>query len=178
MTNYVYVVESLDGYIADKNRTVSWLKQIENPKNDDYGFADFMEKIDVVVMGANTFKEILEFDIWAYNKPVCILSYDKNIIPEELKDKAFQMSGDILEIYEELQDKGFKNFYIDGAEVIQSFLKHNLIDEMYITRAPMLLGGGISLFKYLEKQITFEFLGSEVFQNSLVKNHYALKKEF
>lgn len=177
MTNYVYVAESLDGYIADKNRSVKWLDEFNQQadENSDYGFSDFMDKVDIVIMGSNTYEEVVSLGFWPYKKPVCVLS-NSDIIKEEFKDKAFTMSGDILDIYKDLQSKGYKDFYVDGGMVIQSFLKHDLIDEMYITKVPTLLGGGISLFSYLEKQISFKFSSSEVFNNSLVKNHYVRKE--
>ena len=178
MTNYVYVAESLDGYIADKNRSINWLREFNEQaeeENNDYGFSDFMDKIDVVVMGSNTFEEVMAIGIWPYAKPVCVLSTQNNLIPEELEGKAFTRSGDVLEIYNDLKKEGYENFYIDGGTVIQGFLQHDLIDEMYITKVPTLLGGGISLFSYLQKQITFKFCSSEVFNNSLVKNHYIRK---
>lgn len=178
MTNYVYVAESLDGYIADKNRSVNWLREFNEQaeeENNDYGFSEFMNKVDIVVMGSNTFEEVLDIGIWPYEKPVCVLSTNANLVPEELRGKAFVRSGDVLDIYNDLKAEGYDHFYIDGGTVIQSFLKYDLIDEMYITKVPTLLGGGISLFSFLEKQITFKFCSSEVFNNSLVKNHYIRK---
>ena len=39
-----------------------------------------------------------------------------------------------------LNSKGYKNLYVDGGKVIQSFLKEDLIDEMIIYVAPVLMG--------------------------------------
>lgn len=54
MPNVVYITTSLDGFIADKNSQIDWLHEIPNPEGYDFGFADFMNQIDALVMGRNT----------------------------------------------------------------------------------------------------------------------------
>ena len=51
MTNTVYIATSLDGYIADENGGLDWLHSIPNPEGSDFGFAEFMDRIDALVMG-------------------------------------------------------------------------------------------------------------------------------
>ena len=55
MSNIVFIATSLDGYIADKDGGLDWLQSIPNPENLDMGWVDFIERIDAVVMGRNTF---------------------------------------------------------------------------------------------------------------------------
>jgi dihydrofolate reductase len=38
----------------------------------------------------------------------------------------------ISEILSEMHAQGYKNLYIDGGKVIQSFLKEDLIEALYI----------------------------------------------
>jgi dihydrofolate reductase len=56
MGNIVYIATSLDGFIAKKNGSIDWLNEIPNPGGSDYGFNDFMENIDAIVMGRHTFE--------------------------------------------------------------------------------------------------------------------------
>ncbi len=62
MANIVYIATSLDGYIADKNGGTNWLHTIPNPNQDDFGFSDFIHRIDALVMGRNTFEAVCGFD--------------------------------------------------------------------------------------------------------------------
>jgi dihydrofolate reductase len=62
--------------------------------------------------------------------------------------------------------------YIDGGVTIQGFLKQELIDELVITRVPILLGEGIPLFGGLTKEQKYEHLKTEVFNNFLVRSFY------
>ncbi|MCJ7716323.1 MAG: dihydrofolate reductase family protein, partial [Anaerolineales bacterium] len=66
MANIVYIATSLDGFIARKDGSIDWLMDIPNPDNSDYGFSAFMERIDGIIMGRNTFETVLSFGQWPY----------------------------------------------------------------------------------------------------------------
>ena len=175
MKNIVYIAQSLDGYIAGKNEELDWLDEIENPEQNDLGWSDFMSSIDALLMGKNTFKKITSFGVWPYEKPVFVLSNSLNTVPSGFEGKVELIKGDLKAILERVHKKGYKNLYIDGGKLIQSFLKEDMIDEMVITTIPTLLGGGISLFGDLEKPIRFKVKSSELLLNQIVKTHYILK---
>jgi dihydrofolate reductase len=66
MPNYLYIAASIDGFIADKNGGIDWLTQIPNTGKSDYGFSEFMKKIDGIIMGRKTFEKVLSFNEWVY----------------------------------------------------------------------------------------------------------------
>ena len=172
----IYIATSLDGFIATKEGSVDFLNEIDNPTNDDFGFFKFMESIDALIMGKNTFDFVAQYaDDWIYTKPVYVLSSTLKEIPNVLKGKAFLVNSDIETLLSNLLNKGMNNFYIDGGKMIQSFLKKDLIDEMTITQIPTLLGEGIPLFGNCEIK-KFELIKSEVLINQLVKSHYQIKR--
>ena len=177
MANYVYIAASLDGYIASENGGLDWLMNIPNPGNSDFGFNDFMNSIDGIVMGRNTFEQVLSFGKWPYTKNVFVLSNTLKEIPKELSDKAEIINGDITEIILNLNRRGFKNLYIDGGKTIQSFLQMDLIDEMIITRVPVLLGSGIPLFGSLDTSISFRVVKTEKLNEYLLKNYFKRVRE-
>ena len=173
MPNTVYIATSLDGYIATKEGDIDWLHSIPNPDNSDCGFGDFMSGIDALVMGRNTFEKVCSFDCpWPYSKPVFVLSKSLKQIPERFRDKAELITGSPEEICHSLRQKGFNHLYIDGGLTIQSFLQADLIDNLIITRLPIVLGDGIALFGPLTEPLDFEHLQTEVLLNALVKSHY------
>ena len=75
-----------------------------------------------------------------------------------------------------IHQKGHHSLYIDGGQVIQSFLKEDLIDEMILTTIPILLGGGHSLFGDLDKAMAFDLVKSEVFLDAIVQSSYKRKR--
>lgn len=172
MTNYVYIATSLDGFIATKDGGIDWLTGIPNPENSDYGFAEFMRGIDAIVMGRNTFQTVMSFNSWPYQKPVFVLSNTLKTLPGVIACKAEIIEGNPREVVKLLRDRGFNNLYIDGGRTIQGFLAEDLIDEMIITRVPVLLGDGIPLFGKLSKLIKFSHIRTEIIGQGMVKNHY------
>ena len=178
MSNIVYIATSIDGYIADKEGGLDWLHAIPNPDNLDLGFGDFINRIDAIVMGRKTFDTVCGFDCdWPYFKPVFILSNSLISVPSGYEEKAELISGPLQEVVSAINQKGYKELYIDGGATIQNFLHEDLIDEMIITTIPILLGGGISLFGELSEQMTLEHVKTEVILNSMVQSHYHRSKD-
>ncbi|HOF34751.1 MAG TPA: dihydrofolate reductase family protein [Spirochaetota bacterium] len=172
MANLVYIATSIDGYIATKDNGLDWLNNIPVIEDNDYGFADFLNRIDCILMGTNTFEKVLSFSKWPYFKKVFVMSNSLKEIPENISDKAEIVSGNINEIIHNLKRLGYQNLYVDGGKVIQSFLQLNLIDELIITRVPILLGDGIPLFGHISEPIIFSKVKTEIYSNGLVTNHY------
>jgi dihydrofolate reductase len=169
--NYIYIATSLDGFIARPDGGLDWLLKLDDP-DDDYGFADFIDKIDAIVMGRKTFETVLNFDKWPYKKPIFVLSTTIQTVPNKLHGKVEVLSGDPKVIVEELNSRGFENLYIDGGQTIQRFFNEDLIHEMIITTASVILGSGIPLFKGLSGDIKFKCKKVEILNPYLVKHYY------
>jgi dihydrofolate reductase len=174
--NYVYVAASIDGYIAKSDGDIDWLHEQPNPNNDDYGYSNFIENIDALIMGRHTYEKVRTFGEWHYEKKVFVLSSVLKQVPDELAGKVEFISGSPKEILAHVNSLGFNNLYIDGGKVIQSFLAGDLIDELIITRIPILLGGGLPLFGELDNPLKFTHKSTEVYDNALVKSHFVRAK--
>jgi dihydrofolate reductase len=177
MTNYVYIATSLDGFIAASDGGLDWLEEIPNPDKSDFGYAGFMSGIDAIVMGRKTFEKVLTFGVWPYDKPVYVPSKSKISIPKELEDKVEIITGNPMKLVDQLKEKGHQNLYIDGGVTIQGFLEDDLIDEMIITRVPVLLGNGVPLFDKLTQRLNFSHMRTEILNEALVKSHYKRVRE-
>ena len=176
MSNIVYIATSLDGYIADTDGGIDWLNAIPNPEQSDLGYAGFISGIDALVMGRNTFDKVSGFDCpWPYTKPVFLLSNTMRSIPDEYKDKVHLVAGELKDVVAKLNRQGYENLYIDGGITIQNFLAQDLIDELIITRIPVVLGGGLPLFGTTEQKLWFEHVNTEVMLDALVQSHYRRK---
>ncbi len=176
MVNYVYVATSLDGFIAAYDGGLDWLEEIPNPEKDDFGYAKFMSGIDALLMGRKTFDKVLTFGSWPYSKPVFVLSRSNIKVPKELVGKVEFVNGEPIAVVDQLKEMGHQNLYIDGGVTIQNFLEADLIDEMIITRVPVLLGDGIPLFGKLSQRLKFSHKKTEVLGNTLVKTYYTRRK--
>jgi dihydrofolate reductase len=172
VTTYVYIASSLDDYIAGLGGSLDFLNEIPNPTQSDYGFAEFMRQVDAVVMGRNTFDTVLGFAAWPYSIPVFVLSHSLNALPENTAGKADLIRGEPAEVVQILDGRGFHNLYVDGGRTIQGFLEADLIDELVITRVPILLGGGVPLFGRLPREMKFRLVSTERLNETLVKSRY------
>jgi len=179
MWSKVFIAKSLDGYIAGPNGEIDWLdpKPDENKPEDasgeDMGFGALMEEVDAIVMGRVTFEFVRDYDgAWPYLKPLYVLSNSLSEVPERLQDKVTLVLGSLSEALEKIHQNGHLKLYVDGGQVIHSFMKEDLIDEMFITTVPVVLGGGIPLFRDLPTRLEFQHVKSESFFGFYVQDHY------
>ncbi len=177
MPNIVYIATSMDGYIADRNGGLEWLSSVPNPGGLDFGWKDFMNRIDALIMGRVTFETVLGFNGgWPYNKPVFVISNTLKTISSELTGKVEIIRGPLEDSVEKLNNMGYENIYVDGGKTTQNFLRAGLIDELIITTIPVLLGGGTPLFGKLPDKIHLRHVKTEIFLNAIIQSHYKIMK--
>lgn len=171
MRTTAYIGTSLDGFIARKKGEIDWLIQFESPEINQ-SFSKFIINIDAIVMGRGTFEKILTFPSWPYLQKVFVLSTKIKEIPNNLREKVTVLSMDPKELLLYLSNKGYSKLYVDGGKVIQNFLNNNLLDELIITRVPVLIGEGIPLFGWLDHDISFSHMQTNIFSTGLVMSRY------
>lgn len=114
-------------------------------------------------------------DAWAYgDTKIVVLSCTLKESPLSMKGKVEMYSGDLLELTRKLERDEFTHAYIDGGKTIQSFLDLKLIDEMTITRVPVILGEGKPLFGKTTQNIKLENAAATVFPNDFVQVRYTV----
>lgn len=166
----VYIACSLDGYIAKPNDDLSFLSVVEQ-EGEDYGYHDFIATVDTVIMGRKTYD-------WVMRQVSEFPHADKEayIITRTERPAVGKISfyvGDIKELIQHLKQKEGKNIFVDGgAEVIHALLQEDLIDAFYISIIPILLGGGVRLFKEGFKDQALQLHHVKHFKTGLVQLHY------
>jgi dihydrofolate reductase len=81
----VFIATSLDGFISRTDGRIDWLDQANRqvPQGEDFGYARFMSGVDGIVMGRNTFEQVLSFGKWPYGAtPLVVLSHRLKSLPE------------------------------------------------------------------------------------------------
>lgn len=180
----VYIATSLDGYIARENHSLDWLPGAgsetetgnDEQGHEDFGYADFMNSVDTLVMGKNTFNTVLSLaQHWPYeNKQVIVLSTQLKQIPDHLANTVKVKNIPPKQLITELQTSGSQHIYLDGGKTIQAFLNAGLVNDLILTRIPILIGSGIPLFGKLEQDIKLQHLSSKSYENGLVQSHYKI----
>lgn len=149
MRKVLVVAQSLDGYIAQGREQIStaWTS-----KEDRKWFGQISRQLGVLIMGAVTYRTIgralPERKIVVLNQPG-----ELQELPEleswqaDEKTAVYRTDGrDIPTVLTSLENLGVETVAIcGGARVYHGFLAQKLVDEMYVTIEPVLLGGGIKL---------------------------------
>ncbi|MDQ3098234.1 MAG: dihydrofolate reductase family protein [bacterium] len=73
--------------------------------------------------------------------------------------------------------KGFTELLIIGGGIVNSaFLKENLIDEIFLSIHPTVLGDGIKLFSSCEITASLKLLDYKQLKDDLIQLHYLVNK--
>ncbi|HDT0680995.1 TPA: dihydrofolate reductase family protein [Enterobacter asburiae] len=139
VTTHVFIAVSLDGYIARQNDDIDWLLQRDDP-TEDHGYEAFIADKEWIVMGRGSYEKVLTFDAWPYDRPVLVLSRQLagTPVPEALKGKVQFSCRTPKEVLDDLAAQNVHRVYLDGGQVIQSFLREGLVADMVITTVPVL----------------------------------------
>lgn len=143
----LYIAVSLDGYIADKAGKVDWLLGDGSEPNAPDDFLRFIETVDTVILGKNTYLQIvneLSPDSWAYpGKITYVLTHKKCADSEEI----IFTDEPISELINRLkQQEGLSIWVCGGASIVNQLMQPELIDEIVLSIMPIVLGSGIRLF--------------------------------
>lgn len=174
----VFIATSIDGFIARKDGSLDWLPGSDGtPLDEDIGYLDFYASVDTLVMGRNTYELVQAFGEWPYQgKRVIVLSGRFGGISAPLGHGAEGLCATPQELARLLESSGAKHVYVDGGKTIQGFLRASLIDDMTITRIPVLLGAGIPLFGDLERDIRLQHQSTRAFDSGMVQSKYRVAK--
>ncbi|MEP2103691.1 MAG: dihydrofolate reductase family protein [Parasphingorhabdus sp.] len=178
VTGHVFIATSIDGFIARKDGDLDWLMAYDTG-DEDHGYDAFMESVDGLIMGSGTFEKVLTFGEWPYQGPVIVMSsrLTEKDVPENLKNKVRISNETPDALMETLDKEGWSKAYVDGGKIIQSFLRAGLISDIVLTRVPVLIGDGLTLFGALDADIKLDHIETESFPSGLIGSKYKVLNE-
>ncbi|KYG29465.1 dihydrofolate reductase family protein [Alkalihalobacillus trypoxylicola] len=171
----LFIAVSLDGYIATEEDKLDWLFEVEG--EGDNGISDFYKTIDTVIMGRKTFNWInnpahIEEFPYADKK-----SYVLTRSQLEHSENITFINPNIVDFVKELKQRPGKDIWLlGGGELVTSFAKKGLIDEVIMTIAPKVIGQGISLFQKGDYFIDLHLKNVKTY-NQFVELHYVVNHE-
>jgi dihydrofolate reductase len=175
ITGHVFIATSLDGYIARPDGDIGWLLQRDDP-SEDHGYLDFIADKDMIVMGRGSYEKVLSFETWPYDRPVLVLSRQLADVPapEALKGKVRFSNRAPADAMFEMARQNVRQVYVDGGQLVQSFLREGLIADIVITTVPVLIGSGKPLFGALPRDVDLTLVSSRSFPSGLVQSTYRI----
>lgn len=165
----LYIAVSLDNYIARENGDVEWLSGDGSNPNADNGYEEFYKTIDVVILGKSTYDQVIGWGEYPYKNCKSYVYTRKEVEDNEYVKFTNETPRELIA---KLKEKQGKNIWIvGGADIVDIFLKEDLIDEFIIATIPTILGKGIPLFKENNKEIKLKLVESKIF-DGIVQNYY------
>lgn len=165
----VFVGTSLDGFIARSNGAFDFLPA---GGGEPHGYDEFMESVDALVIGRNTYETVLAMDGWPYGDKLVIVLSTRTLAPAPSGARVEHMSGPPAQILAQLTARGIQHAYIDGGITIQEFLRAGLIQRLIVTRVPVLIGSGIPLFGTVARDIPLTHIATRQYASGLVQSEY------
>jgi dihydrofolate reductase len=173
----LHAVSSLDGFIARKNNSVSWL---ETPGSiyeagvsvSEEEAAAFVKAIDCYVLGSRTYEHALELG-WPYGDTPTVVVTSRQWPPAKKSVEFY--SGDLKTLVDTKLAPRFRNIWLVGGAILcQGFLELGLVDEIRLTIAPVLLGDGLRLFGGSITEERWDLKNAVAYKNGYVELAYAV----
>ncbi|MFK8794544.1 dihydrofolate reductase family protein [Planococcus plakortidis] len=148
------MIVSLDGFINDGAGKLDKLYESFEPNEE---INEVMAKTGAMVMGRRTYDMTDDSDAYAddyeFQVPIFVLTHHPPAKhPKENDDLSITLVTEGIEtaVRKARAAAGEKDVVILGADIGQQALRANLVDELQIAIAPLLLGTGTRMFEHLE----------------------------
>lgn len=144
----LHMVSSLDGFIARKDDSISWLETTGPAYEPGVSIsadeaANFLKTIDCYVLGSRTYEHALELG-WPYGDTPTVVVTARKL--SSAKSSVEFYSGDLKTLVDVKLAPHRNIWLVGGAMLCHQFLELGLVDEIRLTIAPVLLGDGLRLF--------------------------------
>ena len=175
----LHMVSSLDGFIAKKDNSVSWLDGNGSVYEAGVSISDeeaaaFVKTIDCYVLGSRTYEHALELG-WPYGDTPTVVVTKRNL--SSTKKSVEFYSGDLNTLVDVKLAPRYRNIWlVGGAMLCQRFLELGLVDEIKLTIAPVLLGEGLRLFDDSLPEERWNLKNVIAYKNGFVELSYSALK--
>jgi dihydrofolate reductase len=170
------MVSSLDGFIAKRDNSVSWLDVNGSVYEAGVSISEeeaaaFVKAIDCYVLGSRTYEHALELG-WPYGDTPTVVLTGRKLLSTRKSVEFY--SGDLKTLVDEKLAPRYRYVWlVGGALVSQRFLELSLVDEISLTIAPVLLGDGLRLFGGSPIEKRWDLKNVVAYKNGFVELSYA-----
>lgn len=160
---------SLDGFIEGPKGEYDWCFT-----DQDYGLADFFKQVDTVFMGRKSYELTQNMKGGSGLPPMKEYVFSNTL--HSVRDGSTLVSGDIKKrILEIRQEPGKDIWLFGGAALISALMNEKLVDEVWLSVHPILLGAGKPLFQDIKGRIGLKLEETKAYSTGLVSLKYTFK---
>jgi dihydrofolate reductase len=168
---------SIDGFIQGPEGEIDW---IIYDKEQFKELGEHWKRIDAMFHGRKTYEEAMRMQKGSKKKQANPFAHMKHyVFSKTLKQVAegFTLVKDDLrtEVEKIKNEKGGEIAVFGGAELVNSLLNLEVIDELSLAICPVLLGGGKAFFIDIKKRLNWELKEVKSYSSGLVSITYMKK---
>lgn len=143
-----FVAASLDGFIATPDHNLDWLTSFDGAEGVAAHYQRFLSEVGVLAMGAATYEFLLAQNLeeWPYpNQKTWV--FTTRALPAFPGASLVFTRADVPTVHAELERaaQGKNIWLVGGGKLAAQFAAHHLLDELWLSIVPVVLGAGISV---------------------------------
>ncbi|HTE26825.1 dihydrofolate reductase family protein [Flavitalea sp.] len=165
---------TLDGYIEGPNGEYDWCFT-----DQDYGLNEFFSRVDAIFIGRKSYEMALQHAKNNNGEVVPGMPGMKEYVfsntLDHVKEGAILVSGDSLAQARKIKALPGKDIWLfGGASLTDTLIKEGLVDEIWMSVHPILLGCGKPLFRPQDSRTKLTLLHSKTYETGLVSLRYSI----
>jgi len=164
-----FLAMSLDGFIARPDGRLDWLDPFAQ---EEHGYQAFLDSVDVLVVGRNTYGFVLGLGAWPHAGKRCVVLTHRP--GPSLHGEEF-LAGTPIEVADRLARTGARRAYVDGGAVVSAFLAAGRLDDLTVSTIPVVLGNGIRLFQGPLPESRLDLAESRFLPSGVVQARYRIR---
>ncbi|MDX6324161.1 MAG: hypothetical protein QOK15_515 [Nocardioidaceae bacterium] len=148
MVTQYFVASSLDGFIATDDDDLDWLTSLDDGDqgaDEANPYEAFIAGVGSIAMGATTYEWVLAHNTgpWPYQQQTWV--FTSRQLPIAEGGGPIQLTAaPVPAVHDAMVAAagGGNVWLVGGGELVGQFLDHDLLDELWLTVTPVLLGTG------------------------------------
>jgi dihydrofolate reductase len=157
------VAVTLDGFIEGPKGEYDWCMT-----DQDYGMTDFLKRIDTIFIGRKSY-EVAGGN--PYPDKTCYL-FSNTIKEAREKETRIVSSDAISQVRKIKEEKGKDIWLFGGASLTSALINEDLVDELWLSIHPILLGKGKLLFQDIGERKHFRLKSAKTYETGLLSVVY------
>lgn len=164
---------TLDGYIEGPNGEYDWCFT-----DQDYGLNEFFDRVDAIFIGRKSYEMAQQYadnhgELIPGMPAMTEYVFSKTL--KSVKKGAILISDNSIAEARRIKEGPGKDIWLyGGASLTDAFLKEGLVDELWLSVHPILLGSGKPLFRKNELCTKLDLLECKTYESGLVSLRYSL----
>lgn len=166
---------TLDGYIEGPHGEYDWCFT-----DQDYGLNEFFTRVDAIFIGRRSYEMAQQHTDIREMVPgmPAMTEYVFSRTLKSVKEGAVLISDDSIAEARRIKEQPGKDIWLfGGASLINALMEEGLVDELWISVHPLLLGNGKLLFDKHNSRTKLTLLESKTYETGLVSLRYSVDKE-